>query len=99
MALQTSHKWMIVIGAIIVLALIAYLIYRLIPKSEGGGAPPVDTVNTNPGVLTALQQAYCKLFPNSKICGGQGNNNYVTSGCDPNRPGYNNDGLYDNNCQ
>lgn len=24
---------------------------------------------------------------------------YVTTGCDPNKPGYNLDGLYDNNCQ
>lgn len=102
MALQTNHKWMIAIVGIIILAVIAYFIYQSIPKS----GPPVNgtpgSTTTNPGILTTLQAAYCKIFPNSKLCGGQGSGGGVdpcdSVQCDPDRDGWDMDGFPNNCC-
>lgn len=96
MALQTSHKWMIAIFAIIVLLVIAWFVYKSIPKSQGGGAPPVDTTHTNPGLLE-LASGFLGGAWIKNIFGKH--DTYQTTGCDPNNPGFNLDGLYDNNCQ
>lgn len=102
MAMQTSHKWMIIIGAIIVLGIIAYLIYRAIPKSGPPVVVPPGSTTTNPGILDTVQTAYCKIFPKSKLCGGPGKDGGVdpcaTVTCNPNRPGWDMNGLYDNCC-
>ena len=98
MALEQKHKWIIVIFAILILLVIAYFIWKAIPSESGGGAPPVSTTVTNPGLIGAVSGVFCKAFP--KLCGlAGGGGNYQTTGCDPDRPGYNTDGLYDNNCQ
>lgn len=100
MAMEPKTKKIILISVgILALLGLAYLIYKLAqPADVPVVNPDGTTTTTKPGILDTLTKQYCNLFPSSKICGGSGNQ-YVTTGCDPERPGYNLDGLYDNNCQ
>lgn len=96
MALQTSHKWIIVIGSIIAIGVIAYFVYKANSKPSGPSVPPSSTTTTTPGILDTVQTQFCKLFPKSKLCGGKSS---PTKYCDCERPGYAMDGTEDSNCK
>lgn len=98
MALKTSHKWIIAVGAIIALALAAWFLYKSLPSQQTQGAPPVDTTTTNPGLAQAIAGFFGGGWGGIKNLFG-GGKPYQTAYCDPANPGYNSDGLYDNNCQ
>lgn len=84
--LKTSHKWIIVIVAIVVLLGIAWFIYKSIPAEEGGGAPPVDTTTTHPGLLELASGFVAGGWIKNLFGGGKKKVNCV-SGCDQNAPG------------
>lgn len=96
MALSKKHKWIIAIVAIIILLIIAYFIYKQSSKQDVT-VQSTTTTTTSPGLLGATTFAGIGAFL-SNIFGGKPKT-YQTTACDPSRPGYNVDGLYDNNCQ
>lgn len=95
MAMQSSRKWIIAIVAIIIILVIVYLIYK--STNEEPSQVSTTTTTTSPGLLGATTFAGIGAFL-SNLFGGN-SQPYQTTGCDPSRPGYNLDGLYDNNCQ
>lgn len=78
----------LVVVGIILLVVIIIIAKNIQTKTEttGGGSSSVAIKG-----LAGIYDIFTGFFKPKKP--------YVTTGCDPNRPGYNLDGLYDNNCQ
>lgn len=93
MAFTTGQKWGVAIVAILAIIIIVYFLYKSLPSASEEGQTSTTTTTT-PGLLSfaggfinQIKDFFGKDEP------------YVTVACDPSRPGYNVDGLYDNNCQ
>lgn len=98
---KTSHKWIIAIVAILVIAGIVFAIYKLSQPSEDTPViPPVDETHTNPGIGDTIKNGFCTLFPKSKLCGGPGKDKPVNcvDNCDTNKYGYDCYGFLNPNC-
>lgn len=107
MVLKTSHKWIIAIFGIIILLGIAWFVYKSIPKSQGGGAAPVDTTTSNPGLLQLVSGFVTGTWMTNLFGGGKpkttNNSGYTTvgncvNGCDDGAPGRDCDGFLNSQC-
>ena len=97
--MESRTKKILIISAIgiFVLGAIAWFIYKSIPAEDGGGAPPVSTTVTNPGLIELASGFLAGGWLSNIFGGGKPKDEPVkcVSGCDENRPGRDCDGFLD----